>query len=201
MAGASAALGPARPTPRTLRVRVRGGYEPEVLYASVGEPLRIVFSREETAPCSERVLFPEFGRSAMLPPFEDVALELVPERAGEYEFTCQLGVLRGRLVVAPEPDRRTRSDPAPPAPARRLRPAGMSAELSDVAFLTFVVSLCSLPLFLFFSVMFLGWRAGGPLTLAWLGAVAVVCFIVCTRRLSLPFRRGTSEGSHVPGHS
>jgi plastocyanin domain-containing protein len=83
----------------TVHIRVRGGYEPSVLYGRVGEPLRIVFSREETASCSEHVVFPAFGKSAMLPPFEDVVLELVPEHAGEYEFTCQLGMLRGRLVV------------------------------------------------------------------------------------------------------
>lgn len=84
---------------RTVHVRVRGGYQPSVLYGRVGEPVRIVFVREETASCSEHVVFPAFGKSAMLPPFEEVALELLPEHAGEYEFTCQLGMLRGRLVV------------------------------------------------------------------------------------------------------
>ena len=94
---------------RTVHVRVRGGYEPSVLHGRVGEPLRIVFSREETASCSEHVVFPAFGKSAMLPPFESVALELVPERAGEYEFTCQLGMLRGRLVVDGEGTERSES--------------------------------------------------------------------------------------------
>lgn len=83
----------------TVRVRVQGGYQPEVVHGRVGEPLRIVFSREETASCSEHVVFPAFGKSAMLPAFQDVALDLLPERAGEFEFTCQLGMLRGRLVV------------------------------------------------------------------------------------------------------
>jgi hypothetical protein len=35
----------------------------------------------------------------MLPPYEDVAIELLPRRAGTFGFTCELGVLRGRLVV------------------------------------------------------------------------------------------------------
>src|SRR3990172_5857728 len=83
----------------TVRVTVRGGYQPSVVYGRVGEPLSIVLSREETASCSEHVVFPDFGRGGRVPPFEDVSLELVPEHAGEYEFTCQLGMLRGRLVV------------------------------------------------------------------------------------------------------
>jgi plastocyanin domain-containing protein len=82
-----------------VRIRVKGGFEPDTVFARANEPLRLVFRREETASCSERVVFPELGRSAMLPPFQDVSLELCPEHPGEYEFTCQLGVLRGLLIV------------------------------------------------------------------------------------------------------
>lgn len=88
----------ARPT-RSTRIRVRGGYHPDTVYARVGEPLRLIFRREETAPCSERVVFPDFGKSAMLPAHADVAIELTPERPGTYEFTCQMGMLHGRLIA------------------------------------------------------------------------------------------------------
>lgn len=84
---------------RTTVVRVRGGYEPDTIHARVGEPLRLTFRREETAPCSERVVFPDLGKSAMLPAYQDVTIELTPARAGVHEFTCQLGVLHGRLIV------------------------------------------------------------------------------------------------------
>ena len=104
----------------TVRVRVKGGYQPSVVRGRVGEPLRIVFSREETASCSEHVVFPTFGLSAMLPPFEDVTLELVPEQAGEYEFTCQLGTLRGRLVISGDGAERQASAESPLA--RPVRP-------------------------------------------------------------------------------
>ena len=83
----------------TTRVRVRGGYVPDTIYGRAGEPVRIVFRREETAPCSERVVFPAFGKSAMLPPYQDVLVELVPHAPGVYEFTCQMGVLHGTLIV------------------------------------------------------------------------------------------------------
>lgn len=87
------------PRQRAVRIRVKGGFEPDTVLARVNEPLRLVFRREETASCSERVVFPELGRSATLPPFQDVSLELQPEHVGRYEFTCQLGVLRGLLIV------------------------------------------------------------------------------------------------------
>ena len=80
-------------------VLVRGTFLPDVIEARPGERLRLVFRREETAPCSERVLIPSLGRSVMLPPFEDVAIELGPLVPGEHVFSCELGVLRGRIIV------------------------------------------------------------------------------------------------------
>lgn len=84
------------------RVRVRGKYEPSTIIARPGRPLRITFRREEIAACSEQVIFPAFGKSATLPPYKDVTLEVHPETPGQYEFTCRMGVLRGRIVVRGE---------------------------------------------------------------------------------------------------
>jgi plastocyanin domain-containing protein len=87
--------------PAATRVRVKGSFQPNALFGRVGEPVRIVFRREETSAGSERVVFPAFGRSATLPVFEDVTVELFPEEPGDYEFTCQLGLLKGRLHIFP----------------------------------------------------------------------------------------------------
>jgi hypothetical protein len=80
-------------------VWVRGAFFPDLIEAQAGERLRLVFRREETAACSEQVVIPSLGKSVMLPPFEDVAVELDPLPPGEREFTCGLGVLRGRILA------------------------------------------------------------------------------------------------------
>jgi plastocyanin domain-containing protein len=80
-------------------VLVKGGYTPDVIVVQHGKPVRLSFRREETAACSEMVVFGDFGKSAKLPEGQTVAIEFLPERAGEYEFTCQMGMLRGKLVV------------------------------------------------------------------------------------------------------
>ncbi|MBW8059361.1 MAG: hypothetical protein FVQ78_03320 [Solirubrobacterales bacterium] len=80
-------------------VRVRGAFFPDLIEARPGERLRLVFRREETAACSEHVVIPSLGKSVMLPPFVDVPVELGPLPPGEHEFSCQLGVLRGRILV------------------------------------------------------------------------------------------------------
>ncbi|MEP7224527.1 MAG: hypothetical protein ABI783_06190, partial [Actinomycetota bacterium] len=129
------------------------------------------------------VVFPAFGKSAMLPPFEDVALELMPEQAGEYEFTCQLGMLRGRLVVGDNPERPAVGDLSPTARARVGR--SLTGERSDTLLLALISWVCSVPFLLLLAVPFLSWRAGGILALAWLGLVVAACFAVCARRRPL----------------
>lgn len=84
-------------------IRVRGGYDPDVIEVRAGRPVRLHFLRQETASCSERVEFPDFGISRALPEGETVTIELTAE-PGEYEFTCQMGMLRGRLVAAADPE-------------------------------------------------------------------------------------------------
>ena len=86
---------------RQKRVFVRGEFVPDIIVAHVGEPLRIVFRRQSGAPSAEQVVFSSLGRSATLPLAEDVPFEIVPSEPGEYEFTCQEGIVRGRLLVLP----------------------------------------------------------------------------------------------------
>jgi len=80
-------------------ILVKGGYTPDILVVDRGKPVRLNFRREETAACSEMVLLPDFDKSAKLPEGEVVPIEFYPEEPGEYEFSCQMGMLRGKLIV------------------------------------------------------------------------------------------------------
>jgi plastocyanin domain-containing protein len=81
------------------RVTVRGGYSPDTIRVRAGRPVRLVFDRQEADPCSERVIFDAFGVSADLPTGTDVPVEFTPTEPGEYEFACQMGMLRGKVIV------------------------------------------------------------------------------------------------------
>lgn len=80
-------------------VLVKGGYAPDVIVVQAGRPVRLTFVRQESAPCSEMVLLPAFGKSASLPEGEAVLLEFLPKEPGEFDFACQMGMLRGKVVV------------------------------------------------------------------------------------------------------
>lgn len=85
-----------------VTIAVRGGYNPAEVRVRKGAPVRLVFDRQETSSCSEEVVLPEFGIKRFLPAHEKTVVEFTPERAGIYEFTCGMSMLRGRLTVVDE---------------------------------------------------------------------------------------------------
>ena len=82
-----------------VTITVHGGYEPSSVRVRKGEPVRLVFDRQEASGCSEEVVIPDFGIRRFLPPFEKTAVEVTPATAGTFEFTCGMGMLRGKLIV------------------------------------------------------------------------------------------------------
>jgi len=82
-----------------VQVIVKGGYSPDVIVVKAGKPVKLNFLRQETSSCTEMVVFGDFNKSAKLPEGEVVPVEFTPEKPGEYEFHCQMGMIRGKLVV------------------------------------------------------------------------------------------------------
>ncbi len=82
-----------------VAITVKGGYTPDIIVVKAGQPLRMRFTRQESSTCSEMVLFPDFSQSAKLPEGQEVTVEFTPDKPGEYGFQCQMGMLRGKLIV------------------------------------------------------------------------------------------------------
>ena len=77
---------------------VRGGIV-DVFVPSHASPVRLEFYRDESSGCSEELVMRDFGIARRLPAFQTTGVEFTPEEAGEYTFTCGMGMLRGRVVV------------------------------------------------------------------------------------------------------
>jgi plastocyanin domain-containing protein len=82
-----------------VTIKVKGGYEPDVLVVKKGKPVRLHFLRQESAMCSEMVIFDKLSKSAKLPEGETVTIEFTPQKNGEIPFQCQMGMLRGKVIV------------------------------------------------------------------------------------------------------
>ena len=80
-------------------IKVKGGYTPDVLVFEAGKPIKLNFIREETAGCTEQVIFSDFNKTATLTPFKTIPVELKIDKPGEYGFQCGMGMIKGKLIV------------------------------------------------------------------------------------------------------
>ena len=81
-----------------IRVEVKGGYMPAVIRVRAGAPVRLDFHRDETNPCTEEVVIPDFGIRTYLPAHRTTPVSFTPT-AGTYEFTCGMGMVRGTIIA------------------------------------------------------------------------------------------------------
>jgi plastocyanin domain-containing protein len=80
-------------------ISVNGSCRPSAVHVNPGQPTRLIFRRQDTAPGSERIVLSDYGISAQLAAFEEVVVDLPPSDPGEHEFTCQMETFRGTLIV------------------------------------------------------------------------------------------------------
>jgi plastocyanin domain-containing protein len=81
-----------------IRVEVKGGYTPAVIRVRAGAPVRLDFHRDETNPCTEEVVMPDFGIRTYLPAHRTTPVSFTAA-AGTYEFTCGMGMVRGTIIA------------------------------------------------------------------------------------------------------
>ena len=116
-----------------IEVTVKGGYRPDLIHVRQGVPLEIVFDRQESGECTNRVVFADLGVNAGLPAHARTTVRLRPDRAGTFGFACGMNMVHGTLVV--DPADHPGDDPGEPAtPA--IGEAGTSpadAEAADMA--------------------------------------------------------------------
>ena len=86
-----------------INVTVKGGYAPDVIVVERGRPVRLNFYRDETASCSEEIVFRDFGIARRLPAFATTPIEFTPQEAGEFPFTCGMSMMHGRIIVRDAP--------------------------------------------------------------------------------------------------
>jgi len=83
-----------------IEIKVKDGiYQPANIEVKADQPLTLRFIREDATPCAEIVTFSELNISKSLPLDQGVDIEIRVKNPGTYEFTCQMGMYRGKLVV------------------------------------------------------------------------------------------------------
>lgn len=82
---------------------VDGGYTPDRIEVTAGEPVKLNFYRQDASSCLEQVLLPDFNKALDLTLNQTTSVEILPKKPGEYTFTCGMNMYRG--VVKAETSR------------------------------------------------------------------------------------------------
>ena len=98
-AGANMTPGPHAP-PGSVLVNVSMvGFDPALIEAKAGQPIKLAFFRPNDANCAREVVFPDLGIRKELPPGQTVVVEITPAKSGPRGFECGMKMLKGQLIV------------------------------------------------------------------------------------------------------
>ena len=84
---------------KQVQITVDGGYSPEVIRVKKGQPVTLNFYRKDPSDCLEEVVLGDFGVRKHLPLNQTTPIEIKPERAGEYTFSCGMNMYHGKIKV------------------------------------------------------------------------------------------------------
>ena len=76
-----------------------GGYTPDRIEVAAGEAVKLNFYRQDSSSCLEQVLLPDFNRALDLTLNQTTSVEIVPEKPGEYTFTCGMNMYCGVIIA------------------------------------------------------------------------------------------------------
>ena len=85
-----------------IEIVVQGGYRPDRVEVLHGQHVQLKFVRKESSGCTRELVFPALGMRKDLPEGKPVVIQLPKLDPGEYEFTCGMNMVRGKLVVRPK---------------------------------------------------------------------------------------------------
>ena len=78
---------------------VEGGYNPEIISVPKGKITKINFIRKDKSNCLEEVVLPDFKIRKSLPLNQKVAVEITPQKVGEFIFSCGMNMFHGKIIV------------------------------------------------------------------------------------------------------
>lgn len=82
-----------------VNILVKGRYNPEVIRVKQGQNVHLHFYRDEDSDCTNEVVFDDFKIRRRLPARKTTTININPKEAGEYHFTCGMGMVHGKLIV------------------------------------------------------------------------------------------------------
>jgi len=83
----------------TVNILVDGGYKPDRISIPFGQTTKLVFLRKDSNSCLEEVILADFKVRKFLPLNAKTEIEITPEKKGDFDFSCGMGMFHGKLIV------------------------------------------------------------------------------------------------------
>ena len=83
----------------SINITVDGGYSPNVISISKGKTTTLNFIRKDPSSCLEEVVLGDFKIRKFLPLNKKVAIEITPQKEGEYNYACGMNMFHGKIIV------------------------------------------------------------------------------------------------------
>ncbi|MDJ0690403.1 MAG: cupredoxin domain-containing protein [Xenococcaceae cyanobacterium MO_188.B32] len=84
---------------QSVDIVVDGGYTPDRIEVRAGKPVKLNFFRKDPSSCLEQVLLPDFNKALDLTLNQTTSVEILPEKPGEYAFTCGMNMYKGAIIA------------------------------------------------------------------------------------------------------
>lgn len=75
------------------------GYQPGSFKLKKGVPARVTFLRQTDEGCGTEIALPAYNIRRALPLNKPVTVAFTPTKTGEFNFTCGMGMMRGKILV------------------------------------------------------------------------------------------------------
>ena len=82
-----------------VTLTVQGGeYYPNPIRVKKGIPVKLVADLSSVRGCASSIVIPEFGVRKVVRQGDNV-IEFTPDKSGTFQFSCSMGMYRGKIVV------------------------------------------------------------------------------------------------------
>jgi len=78
---------------------VEGGYSPNIISIPKGKTTKLNFIRKDSNSCLEEVVLGDFKVRKYLPLNQKITIELTPQKAGEFGYSCGMNMFHGKIIV------------------------------------------------------------------------------------------------------
>ncbi len=83
----------------SVDITVEGGYSPNVISIPLGKATTLQFFRKDPSSCLEEVVLSDFKVRKFLPLNKTTTIEINPQKAGEFIYSCGMNMFHGKIIV------------------------------------------------------------------------------------------------------